>query len=349
MKRPMKFKSSRDAAAGVMAVGKFVVDYHKLVDHYPMEQFGAQVLTEQVGNGGAALNVLVNLAKLQLGLPLYAAAQVGQDLDGKWILDCCEEHGIDVSQVTAVEGASTGYTDVYTTRSSGRHTCFYYSGIGDALSRKDVRLRAVQPKLLFVGGLGTLGKLDQFHQEYGRRGVSQLIRDARKYGITTVVEIAAVDSGAKLEDFAETLAEADYLIINDRLTELLLRMELYTEHSFDAELVQRAGEQWCAMGLRKGVVIQSGAAAAFISADGCFDLQHGYHLPLTQRVGSAGVDHAFCAGFLAGLSQELTMDQCLKQALAVATVCRRDLTSSGGLLPLSECLELCEALAPTAV
>lgn len=345
MKMPTSQSSNHESLAPILAVGKFVVDYHKLVDHYPSERFGAQVLTELVGNGGAALNVLVNLAKLGVDFPLHAAAKVGQDLDGKFVLDCCEEHGIDCSQVMAMEGGSTGYNDVYTTRSSGRHTFFHYSGIGDTLSRKDIKLRAVKPKILFVGALGTLGKLDQFASEYDRRGVTQLVRDARKQGITTVVEIAAIDGGAKLEDFVETLAQADYLIINDCLTELLLDTEIYEDHSFDAELARRAAEQLLATGLRRGAIIHSGSAAAYLGIDGTFEQQSGYHLPLTQRVGSAGIDHAFCAGFLEGLYHEKSMALCLQQALAVATVCRRDLSSSGGIARLSECMELCQSLA----
>lgn len=331
-----------------LAVGTFVVDYQKVVDHYPEERSGAHVLREQISNGGAPLNILVDLARLNVSFPLYAAAKVGQDLDGQFILDCCREHKIDISQIAPIEGASTGYTDVYTVEKTGRHTCFHFCGIGDTFSRKDVKLRAIAPKMLFLGSLGALGKLDDFNPEYGRRGATQLIRDARKQNIITVVEIAPIDRTAKLDDFSETLAEADYLIVNDRVTEALLNDELYSENQFDPELARRCGEKLLACGLRKAVIIQSGTAAVYVGADGAFHHQVGYFLPWDQRAGSAGVDHAFGAGFLEGLFHEKSIDLCLKQGLAVSTVCRRDLTSSGAITSLDQCMSFCHKLGATA-
>lgn len=341
-------KMSKPISPGFLAVGTFVVDYQKVVDHYPDERSGAQVTRELVSNGGAPLNILINLALLKVGIPLHAAAKVGQDLDGKYILECCGEHGIDISQLVPVEGGSTGYTDVYTVESSGRHTCFHYSGIGDTFSRKDVKLRAVAPKMLFVGSLGALGRMDAYNAEYGRSGAAQLVRDARKLGITSVVEIAPIDRTAKLGDFAETLAEADYLITNDRVAKALLGDELYSDGQFDPELARQAGQKLLDCGLRKAVVIQSGTAAVHIGADGDFHFQSGYYLPWDQRVGSAGVDHAFGAGYLEGLFHGKPLDLCLKQGLAVSTICRRDLTPSGGIRSLSECMEFYENLGTTA-
>jgi sugar/nucleoside kinase (ribokinase family) len=327
-----------------MAVGTFVVDYHKVVDHYPRERTSARVKRECMSNGGAPLNTLVNLANLKVDFPLYAAAKVGQDLDGKLILECCQSHQIDTSQITAVEGSSTGYTDVYTVESTGRHTCFHFSGIGDTFSRKNVKLRAVKPSMLFLGSLGALGKLDTHNSEYGRRGATQLVRDARKQKITTVVEIAPIERNSTIADYTETLAEADYLIINDRLAEELMGIELNTEGQFDPELARVAARKLLEHGLRAAVVIHSGAAAVHLDVDGTFTRISGHLLPAEQRVGSAGVDHAFGAGFLAGLYHQKPIELCLKQGLAVATVCRGDLTPSDGIKPLDECLEFYDKL-----
>lgn len=345
----MKFNEPKqDPLPAFLAAGTFVVDYQKVVDHYPGERSGTRVTREQVSNGGAPLNILIDLARLKVDFPLHAAAKVGRDLDGKFILECCAENGIDISQVVAVEGASTGYTDVYTVEGTGRHTCFHFCGIGDTFSRKDVKLRAVAPKMLFVGSLGALGRMDEFNPEYGRQGATQLVRDARKQGITTVVEIAPIDRTAKLTDFSETLAEADYLIVNDRVTESLLDLELYSDNQFDPQLAKRAGESLIACGLRKAVIIQCGTAAVYVGNDGSFHHQTGYFLPWEMRAGSAGVDHAFGAGFLEGLFHGKAIATCLRQGLAVSTVCRRDLTPSGGIMSLNECMEFCEGLGVVA-
>jgi sugar/nucleoside kinase (ribokinase family) len=328
-----------------MAVGTFVVDYHKVVDHYPRERASARVKKEMMSNGGAPLNTLVNLSNLKVDFPLHAVAKVGQDLDGKLILECCMKHGIDTSQFNAIEGSSTGYTDVYTVESTGRHTCFHFCGIGDTFTRKDVKLRAVKPKMLFLGSLGALGRMDKYNSEYGRSGATQLIRDARKQKIITVIEIAPIDRPSRIEDYVETLAEADYLIINDRLAEEMMGIELHTEGQFDSELARVAAQKLLDHGLRKAVIIRAGAAAICLAADGSWTKQVGYLLPASQRVGAAGVDHAFGAGLMEGLYHDKPMDLCLKQGLAVATLCRGDLTASDGIPSLADCMTFCEKLS----
>lgn len=341
MKNP---DTTSGAPAPLLAVGTFVIDYHKVVDHYPREGKSACVRREQVSNGGAPLNTLVNLARLKVDFPLYAAGRIGKDLDGKLILDYCQKHKIDTSQLVAMEDASTGYTDVFTVESTGRHTCFHYSGIGDTFSRKDVKLRAISPRILFLGSLGALGKLDNYNPDYGRKGATQLIRDARKQGITTVIEISPTNGTSDIEDYVETIAEADYLILNDRLAEDMLHVELYTDGHFDPELARDASQRLIDRGLRKAVIIHARSAAIFLSTDGRFVEQTGRRLPATQRAGSAGIDHAFAAGFLEGLYQGKSIDLCLTQGLAVAIACRKDLSTSDGVASLEECMAFYEGM-----
>ncbi|MGB0744179.1 MAG: carbohydrate kinase family protein [Opitutales bacterium] len=335
----------RTDATPILAAGTFVVDYHKVLDHYPKERCSAHVQHEQISNGGAPFNLLLNLARLGVSFPLHAAAKVGRDLDGKYILECCEKHQIDITQVGAIEGASTGFTDVFTVARTGQHTCFHSCGIGDTFSRKDVRLKAAKPKILFLGSLGALGKMDEHNQSYGRTGASQLLREARKQGITTVVEIAPIKRNVTLDDYTDSLKEADYLIINDRLTERLTAEELYTDGHFDPELAVKAARIFLDRGLRKAVIIRASVWAVYLCADGSIHQQQGFLLPKSQRVGSAGVDHAFCAGFIEGLYHDKPIETCLTQGLAVVTSCRRNLTPSDGIPPLDECLSFYQSLS----
>lgn len=341
MKNPDR---SRQDQAPLLAVGTFVVDYHKVVDHYPQQGKGACVRHEQVSNGGAPLNTLVNLAKLGVGFPLHAAGKIGKDLDGQFIMTCCEEHGIDTSQLVAVENASTGYTDVFTVASTGRHTCFHYSGIGDTLARNDVKLRAINPKILFLGSLGSLGKLDRPNPLYGRKGATQLLRDARKQNITTVLEISPSNGASSITDSLETIAQADYLILNDGLAEDMLGIELNIDGHFDSEAARSAAKRLLRHGLRKAVVIYARSAALYADVDGRIIEQAGHRLPANQRIGTAGIDHAFAAGFLEGLYYQKPVEVSIRQGLAVALACRRALSSSAAVLPLATCMEQYEEI-----
>lgn len=330
----------------LMAVGTFVIDYHKVLDHFPEERSSSRVKRELVSHGGAPLNLLVALARLGVEFPLVAGGKVGRDLDGQLILETCTKHGIDTTQLMSVEGASTGYTDVFTVEGSGRHTCFHSCGIGDTFARRDVKLRAVNPKILFLGSLGALGRMDRHNPEFGRKGASQLLRDARKQGITTVLELAPIDRVRSVESYAETLAQADHLILNDRLAETMLGCELYAEGQFDPELARQAAQRLIDCGLRRSVVIRAAVGAVSLGSDGTFCHQAGQLLRPSQRVSSAGVDHAFCAGFIEGLYHEKPVAECLLQGLAVAMACRTHLTPSDGIAPLGECMQFMRESQP---
>mgnify|MGYP005858054785 CR=1 FL=1 len=121
-------------------------------------------------------------------------------------------------------------------------------------------------------------------------------------------------------------------------------IELNTEGQLDPELARVAAQKLLAHGLRSAAIIHSGAAAAHLGVDGAFTCIGGHLLPAGQRVGSAGVDHAFAAGFLEGLYHNKPTERSLRQGLAVATVCKGDLTPSDGIKPLAECLDFYEKL-----
>jgi sugar/nucleoside kinase (ribokinase family) len=326
----------------ILAAGTFVVDYHKTVKHYPNERASAKITGEVISNGGAPFNLLVDLAKLGTRAKLKAAGRIAQDLDGKFIVETCKEHNIDIAQLNYDKSAGTGYTDVFTVEESGRHTCFHFAGVGENFSREDVKLDAAKPDYLFLGSLGALGKLSSIDPETGRTYAAKLVRDARKRGITTIVEFAPLDRGASIENFTGTLSESDYIITNDRVVETITGMSLYSDNIFDPELARKAAQKILDTGLRIAIIIHSGAGAVYVGADGSFYKTSGYFLPWEERVGSAGVDHAFCAGFIDGLIGHKEEEECLRRGLAASTVCRKDLTPSNSIESMSACLDFCE-------
>jgi sugar/nucleoside kinase (ribokinase family) len=326
----------------ILAAGTFVVDYHKTVKHYPSERASSKITGEVISNGGAPFNLLVDLAKLGTRAHLKAAGRIAQDLDGKFIVETCNQHGIDIAQLNYDKSAGTGYTDVFTVEESGRHTCFHFAGVGGHFSREDVKLDVAKPDYLFLGSLGALGQLEAIDPELGRAQSTKLIRDARRRGITTIIEFAPLDRGASIEDFEDTLAESDYVIINDRVAETITEMSLYSDNIYDPDLARKAAQKILDTGLRIAVIIHSGAGAVYVGADGSFYKCDGYFLPWEDRVGSAGVDHAFCAGFIDGLMSGKGEVECLRRGLAVSTICRKDLTPSNSLVKIDACLQFCE-------
>src|SRR5688500_19602268 len=88
---------------GIAAAGSWIVDRVKIVDHWPEQDTLANILEESVSNGGGAFNVLVDLSKLGAPFPLEGIGLVGDDADGKWVIEHCRQHEIDSNQIHMIK------------------------------------------------------------------------------------------------------------------------------------------------------------------------------------------------------------------------------------------------------
>ena len=71
-----------------------------MIDVYPQREQLANITGAAItGTGGSPYNLLVNLAKLGVDIPLAAAGLVGNDAFGNLILDDCNRHGIDTKHL----------------------------------------------------------------------------------------------------------------------------------------------------------------------------------------------------------------------------------------------------------
>ena len=144
---------------GIISVGNWLVDCVKFIDAFPSKGNLTNISEVRKGLGGCAHNVLVDLAKLQTGLPLYAGGCIGDDEYGKMVLDAIQNHGLDASNMVVVDTVETSYTDVMQeVGGTATRTFFHYRGANAALSPEMV-LSASSPARIFH--LGYLLLLDQ--------------------------------------------------------------------------------------------------------------------------------------------------------------------------------------------
>ena len=98
-KAPAKKKASNGSQKGqkrrgVMGGGNWIIDQVKMIDVYPKPEQLANISGQSQGTGGSPFNVLVDLAKLGAGFPLYAAGLVGTDELGREIQSICKRLNI---------------------------------------------------------------------------------------------------------------------------------------------------------------------------------------------------------------------------------------------------------------
>src|SRR3989442_10823526 len=100
--------------SGILAGGNWIIDQVKLIDVYPQPEQLANIRSQAQGTGGAPYNVLVDLARMGVPFPLFAAGLVGRDALGQHILEDCRKHKIDARFLRTTSHAPTSYTDVMT-------------------------------------------------------------------------------------------------------------------------------------------------------------------------------------------------------------------------------------------
>ena len=329
---------------GITAGGTWIVDYTKRVSVMPDQGACTTILSETINNGGAPFNLLIDLCRMESPFPLRAVGCVGQDIDGESILKECISHSIQTNRLTLRGGSSTSFTDLMIDNRSGVATAFNRPGANRILDISDFDLDADQSRILFVGSLCFLAKLDAPDDNHGTQ-LARLLRDARKRGMQTCVDIvrADVDRENFLKVAFAALKESDFILLNSDVAEILTGISMRFPAGIDIDAVKHAlvtlGELTGAL----YTVIRFPSGAVARARDGTLSAEGSVLLPKTLIKSGAGAGHAFAAGFLYAMHERWPVSEALKLSHAVAAACLLHTTSSGGVRKVSSCLSLIQA------
>ncbi|MCF3650612.1 carbohydrate kinase family protein [Synoicihabitans lomoniglobus] len=323
---------------GVIAGGNFIVDTIISIDDYPREEMLANIIDESPSNGGGPYNVLRDLAALKSPFPLEAVGLVGDDDNGRWIIDDCAQHGISTDRLRVVTTAPTSHTHVMTAQTTGRRTFFHHRGANRLLSPRHFDFAHSSARIFYLGYLMLLDQLDQ-RDDTGRTGASHVLEAAQAAGLTTVVDLVSVEA----PDFRATVAAAlpwiDHLIINELEASRFLGRALEND---DASALENAAQQILADGVRVAVVIHTPSGAIVASRrEGSHSLGS-LDLDPTLFRGANGAGDGFAAGYIHGLHEDLPISERLLLANCTAAASLSDPSPSAGVRPSAACLQLAE-------
>jgi sugar/nucleoside kinase (ribokinase family) len=199
---------------GITAAGNFIIDHIKVVDLWPDEGMLSLIIQEKRSTGGCACNVLIDLARLQTGIPLYGIGLVSNDEDGEFMIDNLKSSGVDVSMMQFMDDVSTSYTDVMTVESTGNRTFFHNKGVNKYLDIKHFDFSRVTTKIFHIGYILLLDTLDGPETEYGTR-MARLLKNAKESGLKTSVDLVSESSYRFNKIVSPALKYTDYLILNE--------------------------------------------------------------------------------------------------------------------------------------
>jgi sugar/nucleoside kinase (ribokinase family) len=325
------------ARQGIFAAGNWIVDRVKLIEEFPQQDALVSITAESDSNGGGPYNLLKDLALLGARFPLCGAGLVGDDANGAAILAECDALGIDRSQIALCDVAPTSYTDVMTVSATGRRTFFHQRGANARFDGSQIDFDRSGAKIFYLGYLLLLDALDEVRAD-GSTGAAQLLARASAAGHKTAVDLVSAQSARFREIVAPSLPHVDFLFLNEYEAGCLLGVEL---GSCDRQGVSEAAAEVRSLGVRELVVIHRPDGAA-VAGEGIALWQGSVALPDDRIVGAVGAGDAFAAGMLFGLHEEIPIEECLRQAVCAAALCLLDPTTSGGMAPLADALQLGE-------
>lgn len=328
---------------GICVAGNMIVDILYPTEGWPKRGELVHILDGiSRSTGGAVCNVIVDLAKLDPQLPLFAMGKIGEDAEGDVILKKLGEHAnIDVSNVIR-EGISA-FTAVMNDVKSNERTFFTYLGANGRFDEDCIDWNSISANIFHIGYILLLNALDQPDTEYGSK-MARLLHHAQQHGLKTSIDVVSEASDRFTRLVPPALKYTDYCIINEveaqQTTGILLRDE---NGGLMIDNMPKALAAMKAMGVSTWAVIHCPEGGYGLDEQDHYVQLSSLKLPEGYIKGTVGAGDAFCAGVLYGAEKGRTLAQAIDLGIASAAASLSQPGSTEGMRPEAEVLKLFDA------
>jgi len=326
---------------GILAGGNWIIDHVKIIDTWPAQDALANILGGSDGTGGSPYNIVVDLAKMGAPMPLAGVGLVGDDADGRRILDDCARFQIDASAMQQTAAAPTSYTDVMTVQSTGRRTFFHARGANALLDAPHFDFSKTNARIFHLGYLLLLDRLDGASATHGTVAAEVLAR-AQAAGLKTSIDVVSEDSDRFPKIVLPALKHVDVCVMNEFEAGRVTGRRTQTADGIDRAELRVAMQALLEAGVRERVVVHFPEGGCALGRDGAWHDHGSVRLPPDYIKGAAGAGDAFTAGVLLGWHEGLPVEEWLRYGVCAAAANLSDETCTGGMKPLADCLALGE-------
>jgi sugar/nucleoside kinase (ribokinase family) len=299
----------------VLSAGIIVADHVcSPITHLPSP--GELVLADKLllTIGGCAANVAVDLVKL--GVKARVAGCVGGDVFGRVVADMLRDHGVDVSALQVRSTLDTSQTLIINVKGQDRRFVHTF-GANSEFSTNDIP-EPPAGGILYLGGYLVLPRM-------GPTALAATFEMARQAGAKTVLDVVTPGPGNYVPFLAPVLPHVDVFLPNDH-EGLLITGE--SDPIRQAECFREMGAGT--------VIVTQGDHGSVLMAEG-LRLRAGA-FPVAFIDGSGGGD-AFAAGYMAGMLDGLSPEECLRLASAVGASCVRAIGTTAAVFTREEANE----------
>ncbi len=310
---------------GISVAGTILLDKINEISAYPKSGELTKIGSIKLGVGGCVPNVACDLKKIRPMLDVFAIGKVGEDSDGKYILDYLNKSGVDTSKVIVDARDNTSITQVMSVV-GGQRTFFTYPGTSSDFGFSDVDFSSLSAKILHLGYFLLLDKVDNGD---GLR----ILKEAKKMGIETSIDLVSENSD-RYSIVLPCLPYTDYLIINELEASNLTGIEPEKKN------LEKISRRLMELGVKKKVIIHMPDMATALSDEG-FTVVPSFEVSKEEIKGTTGAGDAFCAGALIGIYDNLSDKEILEFASSVALISLFAPDATSGILSEEEIKKIC--------
>ncbi len=310
---------------GIAVVGTVLVDKIYGINAYPAAGELTPIRSIDLAVGGLVPNDGIDLKKLAPELDVVAVCKVGDDGEGKFVIDNLKANGVDTSALKVAAGEVTSFTDVMSVI-GGQRTFFTYPGASASFGYDDIPWDTLNVKMLHLGYFLLLEKVDNGD------GL-KILKEATSRGIKTSIDLVSENSD-RYSLVIPCLAYVDNLIVNETEAGKMTGIEP-TEENLEA-----IADKLLEMGVRERVIIHMPLLGVCKSKDGKYTTMPSVDVPRDFIKGKTGAGDAFCSGALLGIHNGVSDEEILEYAQVSAMASLRTADATSGIEELSKLREL---------
>ncbi len=315
---------------GVVGLGIWCVDTTYKIDYLPERGKLESIKGQYQCVGGGPNNVLTNLFSLGFKYNLIAMGSIGNDDNSKLIKNHCRSNGIISKYLSVSSNIPTSYSLCMSEKQNER-TFLYYSGANDLLDIDHFRLSKLSnyPKILYVGYLSLLGRLDEFSGKETR--LCKVLKESRKKDIINIIDLASNNIPNFQKIIFSALPYTDYLLLNEIEAQLLFKKKIInSKNRLNKKLIINLSRKIFQKGLQRALIIHSPYESLYISKK---DIYHSQSPKIQKKniKNAVGAGDAFCAGFIFGVHEDWDIEVTLRKSHAAGSAMMKIDSSSGNL------------------
>lgn len=325
---------------GIAAGGNWIVDRVKRSDGIAGRGMLVNILSEALSTGGAPANVLADLARMRSPFPLWGVGMVGDDQDGRFILDSFRKLGVRVEHIKTSPKAPTSYTDVFNDGKSGDRAFYHQRGANALFAPRHVPVKGLSCRIFHLGYILLLDAMDRPDRNHGTVA-ARLLCALQKEGILTSVDVVS-EEGDRFRTFVPpALRYVDFLIINEIETARTAgRVVRKKDGSLDGNALADAVDALYGFGNMRLVAVHMPEGVYGRTREGERFSIGSLRLPKGFIAGAVGAGDAFCAGMLYGLHEGWKTEDAARLGSCCAAASLSAPGATEGVRPLREVLAL---------